>query len=240
MDRSIDQIRKIESEKSLKEIREHLQDKRMTYRDLTDEQIHQICQMYEANPRISFDLIASTISPDCTKWLIMDIIYGGVRPDISQQYYLPIKKPTPKDSNDQPLPTFTKKKKHNLIPDEQIHQICKMYEENPQVSFEEIKQAVNPNNLNHGMVRDIISGKSRKDITQHYPSILLKIIKPSLVTGNRQLDDCIRHIVNTNNSKSWLFRNNPDGFLEYIRKHHPGVRVSKALISEVIKNHPSK
>lgn len=235
MDRSIDQLRRMEAEKTLPEIRQRLLDKRMTYRDLTDEQIHQICQMYEANPRISFDLIASTISPDCTKWLIMDIIYGGVRPDISQQYYLPVKKPKPKDSNDQPLPAFTKKKKHNLIPDEQVHQICKMYEENPKVSFEEIKQAVNPNNLNHGMIRDIISGKARKDVTQCYPSILLKIIKPSLTTGNYQLDTTIQHIIRTNKRKPDFIHTNPDAFFEYIKKHHPGVRVSKALISEVIK-----
>lgn len=239
MDRSIDQYRKEESERVLPEIKRRLLNKRMTYQDLTDEQIHQICQMYEANPRISFDLVARTISPDCTKWLVMDVIYGGVRPDISQQYHLPIKKPKQTDSNDQPLPTFTKKKKHNLIPDEQVHQICKMYEDNPQISLEEIRQTVNPNNLNHRMILDIITGKARKDITQHYPSILLKIIKPSLTTGNSYLDDTIQHIVRTNKSKSKFIYTNPDAFLEYIQKHHPGVRVTKALIYEVIKNHSS-
>lgn len=117
-------------------------------------------------------------------------------------------------------------KKHHLIPDEQVHQICQMYEADHRIPLEQIKQAVNPNNLSIGMIKSIISGKARKDIGKQYSSISYKI-QGSPSFGKPLSTNQVLYICR-------LYQKKPTIPASYVIEHvAPGI-LTKSMIDDIL------
>lgn len=117
-------------------------------------------------------------------------------------------------------------KQHRLIPDEQVHQICQMYEADHNVSLDHIRNTVNPNNLSIGMIRNIIYGKARKDIGKQYPSISWRIPGSSNF-GNPLTIDQVLYICR-------LYNNRPTIPTSYVIEHVAPGFLTKSMIDDIL------